>query len=286
MEFWVTVPDTATAPAMVPPPSPWKLMNSNVPVKMPVASSPEMVYRASPPCPSGMTSLAVNGARGDGLSAAAGGRTAVTAAFETVRTRARAAGLAAGCRTAAPPAGANGITALDPRSPPWKAASAISSALLSVITAAVVTPLYGEETPGPELPPPPPHEENDTANRTDRTETITAPRLIRIPPIPSPADNPGRRWDFPDSHRRMRPDSSARRPRDFPVAAGRMGHPHFRIAPVLALVAMEAYFPRDPVGISFGGIFHCLRRSVSTTPQTSSSSVRAGISSRIRSPLW
>ena len=179
---------------MIPPPSPWKLTNWNVPVKTPVTLSPEMVYRASPPCPSGMTPLSVNGARRDGPSAAAGGRTAFMAAFETVWTRARAVGLAAGCRTASPPAGASRTIAFAPRSPPWNAARAISSALLSVITAAVVIPVYGVETL--ELPPPPPHEESDSATRTSRTVTIRAPRFIRQVPLFFPGRQTGTKVAF------------------------------------------------------------------------------------------
>ena len=49
-----------------------------------------------------------------------------------------------------------------------------------------------------------------------------------------------------------------------------------RIAPVLALVAIAAYFPRQPAGFSFGGSCHFARRSASSASETSRSSTREG----------
>ena len=53
---------------------------------------------------------------------------------------------------------------------------------------------------------------------------------------------------------------------------------------MLALVAMEAYFPRDPAGFSFGGSCQFARRSASSASETSRSSLRDGMSGRIRPP--
>ena len=53
---------------------------------------------------------------------------------------------------------------------------------------------------------------------------------------------------------------------------------------MLALVAIAAYFPREPVDFFLAGRRHFARRSDSSASGTSNYSFRAGMSNRIRSP--